>query len=158
MNPRLRRLKRQRFKGSNYRGLRYSEVMHIPHTVVSGPISRRVGATFLLLALSLSVIFCGGAAEPEDEAEAEQAETAPAPTDKYVIKGRIVQLHEEGKSAVIEHEEIVGWMGAMTMAFPIRDDADWQKLKVGSQIEGTVFVSDDGFYVGDIKVADASSH
>ena len=107
----------------------------------------------------LSLTLCGGAAEPEAEETAEETPASSAPmgqVEKYVIKGRVVGLNAEEKTAVIEHEEIVGWMSAMTMGFPIRDDADWQKLKVGSQIEGTVFASDDGFYVGEIKVAAGS--
>lgn len=133
-------------------GLRYSEVMSIFRTVVSGSNSRKSAAALLLLLLTFSLIFCGGVAEPEAEEAPEEAKAAPASVEKYAIKGRIVSLHESEKTAVIDHEEIVGWMSAMTMGFPIRDDADWQKLKVGSQIEGTVFASDDGFYVGEIKV------
>jgi len=129
--------------------------MSISDYVVRGSYARQAAAAFLLLLLTFSLIFCGGAAEPEADETAEEAQ--PATVEKYAIKGRIVSLHEAEKTAVIEHEEIVGWMSAMTMGFPIRDDADWRKLKVGSQIEGAVFASDDGFYVGEIKVVGEAS-
>jgi Cu/Ag efflux protein CusF len=131
--------------------------MSISDYVVRGSYARQAAAAFLLLLLTFSLIFCGGAAEPEADETAEEAQVAPATVEKYAIKGRIVSLHEAEKTAVIEHEEIVGWMSAMTMGFPIRDDADWRKLKVGSQIEGAVFASDDGFYVGEIKVVGEGS-
>jgi Cu/Ag efflux protein CusF len=110
-----------------------------------------------LLVLAMFLTFCGGPAEPEGGEVIEEAQAAPAAVEKYAIKGRIVSLHEEEKTAVIEHEEIVGWMSAMTMGFPIREDADWQKLKVGAQIEGTVFAAEDSFYVGEVKVVELGS-
>jgi Cu/Ag efflux protein CusF len=61
-------------------------------------------------------------------------------------------LRRLASAAAIEHDEIVGWMDAMTMTFPVPEKADWEKLSVGAQIQATVFVSDDGFHIGEIEV------
>jgi Cu/Ag efflux protein CusF len=60
-------------------------------------------------------------------------------------------------AATIEHDEIVGWMGAMTMDFPVKDQAEWEKLQVGDRITGTVFVSSDGYHLGEIKMAEPAA-
>lgn len=111
----------------------------------------------LLLTLTFSLVFCGGAPKEEKSETPEEAPVSSAAIKEYALKGRVLGLREEDKTAVIMHEEIVGWMSAMTMDFPIREDADWEKLKVGSVIEATVFASDDGFYVGKIKVVEEGS-
>jgi Cu/Ag efflux protein CusF len=44
-------------------------------------------------------------------------------------------------------------MEAMTMEYPVKPDAEFQKLHVGDRIEATVIVGDPAYYVTDIKVA-----
>ncbi len=73
--------------------------------------------------------------------------------ERYPLRGKVLGLSEEDKTATIDHEEIPGWMGAMTMSFPVKDDAEWAKLSVGADIEATVFVDDAGFSIGEIKAA-----
>ena len=125
-------------------------------SILQFPIHKRRpwnGAPLLYVAaLAFSLAFCGGSGEPKEEGTAEDASAAAPSVEKYTLTGTVLGLREEDKTAVINHEEIAGWMSAMTMDFPIRDAAEWEKLKVGARIEGTVFVSDDGFYVGEIKV------
>jgi Cu/Ag efflux protein CusF len=116
----------------------------------------KAGAS-LLLVLTVLLAFCGQAPAPEESETPQEAPVVSADMEEYALTGRILGLREEEKTAVIMHDEIVGWMSAMTMDFPIRDDAEWKKLKVGSKIEATVFASDDGFYVGKIKVVEEDS-
>jgi Cu/Ag efflux protein CusF len=56
--------------------------------------------------------------------------------------------------ASIDAGKIGDWMEAMEMEYPIKPDAEFQKLHVGDKIEGTVVVSQDGgsYYVTDVKV------
>jgi Cu/Ag efflux protein CusF len=44
-------------------------------------------------------------------------------------------------------------MDAMTMEYPVKPDAEFQKLHVGDKIEATVVVNDPSYYVTDVKVA-----
>jgi Cu/Ag efflux protein CusF len=55
-------------------------------------------------------------------------------------------------TATIKHDKIGDWMAAMTMEYPVPNDADWKKLAVGAQIDATVFVAGDSYYVGNVRV------
>lgn len=67
------------------------------------------------------------------------------------MRGEVVQLDESQQLATVKHEEIKGWMGAMTMEYAVRDKADFAKLKKGSKFEATVFVQGDQYWIGRIK-------
>ncbi len=99
-------------------------------------------STCLLLLLALLAGGCQTA--PKEE--------AATPPQRYDLHGKIVSLNQEHKIAAIDHQEIVGWMGAMTMEFPIKEESDWEKLHVGDEINATVFVGADGFYVAEVEV------
>jgi Cu/Ag efflux protein CusF len=47
-------------------------------------------------------------------------------------------------------------MGAMTMEYPIKNEADWKKLSVGAHIDAAVFVNDASYYVEDVRVTGAA--
>ena len=76
-----------------------------------------------------------------------------APPKKYELRGDVVSVDERGKVAAIKHEAIGDWMGAMTMDFKVRDDAEFAKLKAGLHITGTVFVLGDDYWLGEIRPA-----
>jgi Cu/Ag efflux protein CusF len=52
--------------------------------------------------------------------------------------------------ARIKHQKVEGWMEAMTMEFPVRDETEFHALHTGDQIEATVFVQDTDFWIGEI--------
>ena len=56
------------------------------------------------------------------------------------------------KTATIAAGKIGDWMEAMTMEYPVKPDAEFQKLHVGDKIEATVVVVDPAYYVTDVKV------
>jgi Cu/Ag efflux protein CusF len=93
-----------------------------------------------------------GDASPASEPAATEKSEAAASVEEYTLRGTILGLDQDAKAAVISHEEIEGWMDAMTMTFPVKEDADWSKLKVGSKIQATVFVSDDEVYIGGVEI------
>jgi Cu/Ag efflux protein CusF len=80
-----------------------------------------------------------------------------APVRQYPMHGQVVALDAQNHTATIKHDKIGDWMGAMTMEYPIKREADWKKLAVGAQIDATVFVSDAGYFVGDVRVVANSS-
>jgi Cu/Ag efflux protein CusF len=72
---------------------------------------------------------------------------------RYPIQGEVKALDSAIKSATIQHGKIGDWMGAMTMEFPVKPEADFQKLHVGDRLEATVVVVDDlHYFVTDVKV------
>ena len=48
----------------------------------------------------------------------------------------------EAKTATIAAGKIGDWMEAMTMEYPVKPDAEFQKLHVGDKIDATVVVVD----------------
>ena len=73
------------------------------------------------------------------------------PIKTYTINGVIKALDVEHHSATIEHREIVGWMDAMTMEFPIRGVSEFAKLQVGQKITANVNVQDLEFWLSEIR-------
>ena len=82
--------------------------------------------------------------------------TACAPKNeakRYPMQGDIKGLDASTKTAVIAAGKIGDWMEAMTMEYPVKPDAEFQKLHVGDHIEATVVVADPAsYYVTDVKV------
>ncbi len=73
------------------------------------------------------------------------------PERRYTIHGEIVSLEPDGNIAKIKHQAIEGWMGAMTMEFPVRSGQEYKALKQGDCITATVFVRDLNFSIGEIQ-------
>jgi len=93
------------------------------------------------LALALLLAGCSSSKTQESAASAKQ----------YQLRGEIMSLDPSGHVATIKHEEIKGFMGAMTMGYPIKDPAEFSKLTVGEPITATVYVSGDDMWVGNIQ-------
>ena len=80
------------------------------------------------------------------------------PAQKYSLHGQIVRLEEQGHLVAIRHEEIKGWMGAMTMEFPVKDSADFGKLSEGQPVNATVYVQGLNYWVANVQNAPAPAH
>ena len=68
-------------------------------------------------------------------------------------RGEIMALDASAHTATIAAGKIADWMEAMTVEYPVKPDAEFQKLHVGDRIEATVVVGDPVYYVTEIKVA-----
>jgi Cu/Ag efflux protein CusF len=71
---------------------------------------------------------------------------------RYPMQGEVRALDANAKSATIDAGKIGDWMEPMTMEYPVKPDAEFQKLHVGDRIEATVVVGDPSYYVTDVKV------
>ena len=71
---------------------------------------------------------------------------------RYPMQGQITALDASAHTATIAAGKIGDWMEAMTMEYPVKPDAEFQKLHVGDRIEATVVVGDPAYYVTEIKV------
>jgi protein SCO1/2 len=74
----------------------------------------------------------------------------PVPIQRYSLHGEIVRLDAQGNIATIRHQKIEGWMDAMTMQFPIKDNRDFAGLHPSDCINATVFVQGYNIWVGEI--------
>ena len=59
---------------------------------------------------------------------------------RYDLRGKVVSVDRIQKRAKIDHEEIPGFMGAMTMDFPVREDWVWNDLVPGAEIRAELVV------------------
>ena len=80
--------------------------------------------------------------------------SAPTSTQfpTYKLRGTIVAVHVEDKSASIDAEAIPGFMDAMTMEYTIHDAAAFSKLKPKDKITADLIIGPDGAYVDHIKI------
>ena len=65
---------------------------------------------------------------------------ASAGAQRYDLKGRVVSVDKEKKEASIAHDEIPGFMEAMTMDFRIKEDWVWDVLAEGAEIQADLVV------------------
>ena len=96
--------------------------------------TRRIG---LCLLAAVTLAGCGAREEP---------------VKRYFLVGEVKALDPATQSATIKHEKIGDWMEAMTMEFPVRPDSEFAKLHVGDQIQATVMVQDQAFWVTTVRV------
>ncbi|MGH9938539.1 MAG: copper-binding protein, partial [Blastocatellia bacterium] len=52
----------------------------------------------------------------------------------------VISVERELRQVTIEHEEIKGYMGAMTMPFPLNDEKALDRIKKNDRIEATLVV------------------
>lgn len=70
----------------------------------------------------------------------QNAPTNSADAKHYALKGTVVAVDKAKKKASVEHEDIVGYMPAMTMEFPVRADWVWDDLTKGAEIRADLVV------------------
>jgi Cu/Ag efflux protein CusF len=90
----------------------------------------------LLFALAVALAACG----------------SPPKTKTYPMQGEIKALNAGSKSATIAAGKIEGWMEAMTMDYPVKPDAEFQKLHVGDRIEAKLVVEEEKYYLTEVRV------
>jgi Cu/Ag efflux protein CusF len=105
----------------------------------------RILFTTALLAAGLLLTGCSSASKTEEKAASKDA------MKQYQMKGEITGVDPSQHVATIKHEAIDGFMGAMTMGYPVKDPAEFSKIAVGDQITATVYVSGDDMYVGNFQ-------
>ncbi|HZS03777.1 MAG TPA: copper-binding protein [Blastocatellia bacterium] len=82
--------------------------------------------------------------DTHQQAAPRQSPAPSSPARRYNLKGRVVSVDQQYRQVTIEHEAIEGYMEAMTMPFPLKDERLYQTLKVGDHIQATLVVAGDG--------------
>ena len=65
---------------------------------------------------------------------------------RFELKGKVLSVDRAKGTAEIEHEEIKGFMAAMTMDFPVRDAETLKVMEAGQGVQATLVFADDGAY------------
>jgi len=69
-----------------------------------------------------------------------QAKATPEAERRFALTGKVIAIERELKQVTVEHEEVKGYMEAMTMPFPMKDEKTLEKLKNGDRIQATLVV------------------
>jgi Cu/Ag efflux protein CusF len=121
--------------------------------------------TLPLIALAAALTFVGCSSPNPSEAPNSAAAPsgglgpaggsgATAKIRHFPVHAKVLSVDAAAKKARLDAGPIGDWMGAMTMNYPIKDDAGLAQLKEGVELDGTVNVDpDDNFWLTDIKVA-----
>jgi protein SCO1 len=107
----------------------------------------RVAYAILLAAVALVPAACSKKMEP-----------APPQSSahRYQLVGTVVSIDKDQASLMVDGKEIVGFMAAMTMPYPVRDAKALAALTPGDQITADVVVTADGAYLENIVVTKKS--
>jgi protein SCO1/2 len=97
----------------------------------------------LIALLAVSVIACG-------KSQTEKPVNA-AGQKVYELRGKIVSRDRGENTLKIDHEEIKGFMEAMTMDYSVRGAKVDQLPADGSKIEAKLHVVDDAYWVSDVR-------
>ncbi len=79
--------------------------------------------------------------------------TSTTDTNRQVfeVKGEVKELKPNGRTAVIKHEEIPDYMGAMTMDFEVKDPRELAGLKSGDLIIFRMVVTQDDGWIENVR-------
>jgi protein SCO1/2 len=80
------------------------------------------------------------------------SQPASAEAKRFSLKGKVISVDKVKKKAVISHEAIPGYMDAMTMEFPIREDWVMDELAPGSDIRAELVIDKGDFYLENIGI------
>ena len=98
----------------------------------------------LCLALAASIAVLPGCTSKDEDAR------------EYPLQGQILSVTPDHKEANVKHEEIKGFMPAMTMPYKVRDAKEFDGLVPGDLIQATlVVVSNDAYLKGVKKTGNA---
>jgi protein SCO1/2 len=70
---------------------------------------------------------------------------------EYTLQGQILSIEPNRMQANIKHEEIKGFMAAMTMPYKVRDAKEFADLKPGDLINSTLVVVSNDAYLKNVK-------
>ncbi|HEX8845530.1 MAG TPA: SCO family protein [Pyrinomonadaceae bacterium] len=71
---------------------------------------------------------------------------------RYELKGTVVSVDRPGQSIMISHEPVKDLMEGMTMPFKLKDSWPLDVAKPGDQIQATLVVADDSFWLEEVVV------
>jgi protein SCO1 len=107
---------------------------------------------FLLLSLTVFVLTppCGKASPAP---ASPNSRTAPANTNQqvYQVKGTVIEVLPKEKTVKIKHEEIPGYMPAMTMPFDVKNTNELAGLEAGDAVSFRMIVTGKEGWIDQIR-------
>ncbi len=104
----------------------------------------------LVPAFLVGIVFSSCTQTPREEAKQAAAAKSSKPVETYDLKGEVLGMNPVNQTVLLRHEEIKGWMEAMTMEFPVKEKSDFEKFKPKQKITAKVNVQGDEFWISNI--------
>lgn len=92
---------------------------------------------------------------PPLPAETPKVQPAPALTRRFELSGTVKSVDADNGRLVVEHGDIPGLMGAMTMSYSVGPRENLKNIAAGDRIRSDVIVSDTGSHLENIQVTRA---
>jgi protein SCO1/2 len=75
-------------------------------------------------------------------------------TKKYVLRGQVVGTNQPNSEITVKHDDIPGFMPAMTMAYKVKEPAVVQELKPGDMIVSDLVTKNNGndYWLEDVHI------
>ena len=80
-----------------------------------------------------------------------------APEKRFELKGKVVSVSKAQRQVTIDHEQIPGFMDAMTMPFGVREDWALEALAPGQAIQATLVVQGDRSWIEGIRISQSAA-
>jgi protein SCO1 len=130
----------------------------MPHSLL-----RRYQSALLIFVLMVFCAACNRSAPTSGNSSSASSSSSSqnsAAIKHYSFKGKIVSIDTKSGNANIDGDDIPGFMGAMTMLYPIKPVSDLQKLHPGDSISADLVVDNSGdvekYWLEKIVVAPAA--
>ncbi len=102
--------------------------------------------------LAISLLLAGCHREPGPKAPTSAPAPPGAARHTYTLKGIVRSVDPKAGVVAIAHEEIPGFMGAMTMDFTPKDRSNLAELAAGDEVEGPLEVVREGGAIKDYNL------
>lgn len=97
--------------------------------------------------------YAGATSAPQPTHSAEAIPAAqPSATRHFKLAGTVKSVDAADQRVVVQHGDIPGFMGAMTMSYDVGKHEDLKQVAAGDEIQSDVVVSESGDYLENIKV------
>src|SRR5262245_42377917 len=95
---------------------------------------------FLLCSLLIFGLIVSACSSKPTSTSTSTTPEASSSAQRYEVKGKVVSVDKANHKVTIAHEEIKGYMEAMTMPFTLLEDWVYPELKTGALIQATLVV------------------
>lgn len=112
---------------------------------------KRQPATVAGLLMAALVVSAAGCSQPrrQDTSSAAAGTSAQA---RYELKGKIISIDKPAKQLTVDHEAVPGFMGAMTMAYPVKDERALDIVSPGDHVTAKVVSSNGAYWLEEVIV------
>lgn len=104
-----------------------------------------------VLIFALPLVLLAGCGKTPDETTSSATSGPIAHERIFQVKGVVVEVKPDAKAVTIKHEEIPGYMPAMTMPFAVKDTNVLAGIQQGDEVSFRMIVTDDDGWIDQVR-------